>query len=191
MRHPRVAACEVGTLVTPLFYLPQPRFFRMDDALEREIEDRVEALGFELVELERAGSGGRPILRLRIDRPDAEAGVSLADCAAVSRDLEKALDDRDGLSPRYVLEVSSPGVERPLVRRRDFERFRGSEILVHAHQVVHEGSRKVEGELLGIEGDEPDEQVRIRTAAAELSIPRRSIKRAHLVFRWGGEGKKP
>ena len=105
----------------------------VQDALTQEIERRIEELGFELVDLERVGSRARPILRAYIDRPDSrpgEPGVSLDDCARVSRALEPFLDEREDLSDRYVLEVSSPGVERPLVRRRDWERFAGSEVRV-------------------------------------------------------------
>src|SRR5690606_39553856 len=91
------------------------------DSLERELEARLESLGFELVELERAGSRTRPVLRLRIDVAAGDHGVTLDDCARVSRALEPYLDTVEGLPERYVLEVSSPGVERPLVRARDFE----------------------------------------------------------------------
>ena len=95
------------------------------DALLAPIRDHVATLGFELVDLRRAGTLQRPILQVRIDRPDSRPGqgVTADDCAAVSRALEVHLDQRGDVSERYVLEVSSPGVERPLVRRRDFERF--------------------------------------------------------------------
>ena len=92
-----------------------------DQNLDRELERRVEELGYEMVELERAGSAHRPILRLRIERSDAtapEAAVSVEDCTRVSRALEAFLDAGGALAPKYVLEVSSPGVERPLVRAR-------------------------------------------------------------------------
>jgi ribosome maturation factor RimP len=92
----------------------------MADELEREIEQRVEALGYEFVELERAGSKARPILRLRVDVPGSSgepgAGVSVDDCTRISRALEEYLEDASAVPERYVLEVSSPGVERPLLR---------------------------------------------------------------------------
>jgi ribosome maturation factor RimP len=160
----------------------------MSDPLRQEIEEQVEQLGFELVELERAGSRARPILRLRIDRPtDAEGGVTLDDCRMVSRALEAKLDQRTDLSPRYVLEVSSPGVERPLVRRRDYERFVGREVAVHSKQATSAGSKRVEGELLGLEDREGVETIRLRTARGEeVAIPREQTTRVHLVYRWGG-----
>jgi ribosome maturation factor RimP len=163
----------------------------MTDPLREEIEEEVERLGYELVDLERAGSRARPILRLRIDRvTEVDGGVTVEDCKVVSRALETRLDERSDLSPRYVLEVSSPGVERPLVRRRDFERFAGREIAVHSKQELLPGARRVEGELLGIEEVDGVERIRLRTARGEeLSLPREQATRVHLVFRWGGRGR--
>lgn len=159
-----------------------------DETLERELESRVEALGYEFVELERAGSRTRPILRVRIDVPGASPGhgVSVNDCTRVSRALEAYLDAEAELSDRYVLEVSSPGIERPLVRRRDFERFAGKEVAVKVSEPVGDGNRKrFEGELLGVAGDEGRELVRLRLESGEvLEIPRAQIARAHLIFRW-------
>jgi ribosome maturation factor RimP len=164
----------------------------MTDRLDQEIETQLERLGFELVELERAGSRARPILRIRIDRPEASPGqgVSLEDCTRVSRALEAALEERREVPDRYVLEVSSPGIERPLVRRRDFERFRGREIAVLAKTALPGGGKRLEGELLGITEDEGGERIRLRTAdGEEVEIPREGTKKVHLVHRWGGEGR--
>lgn len=158
-----------------------------DDSLVRELEERVARLGFELVELERAGSKSRPILRLRIDRPGSapRAGISLEECARVSRDIEAALDEDPRVAERYVLEVSSPGVERPLVRRTDFERFAGQEVALLGRAVLADRSRRLEGELIGISGREPDERIAIRLGnGEEIEVARSELERAHLVFRW-------
>lgn len=159
-----------------------------DEALDGEIEARVEALGYELVELERSGSKTRPILRLRIDKPaDAvEAGVTVEDCMKVSRDLEAMLDAKEDIGERYVLEVSSPGLERPLVKRQDFERFAGKEIAVKTSHAVGELGKRVEGVLRGIADDG---RVRIEVKGATVEIPRDDIKKANLVFRWDGTKK--
>ena len=92
--------------------------------VEWVLESEVEDLGFELVDARWGGSGRRPVLRIRIDREDSspENGVTVGDCAKVSRALEARLDEHEALSERYVLEVSSPGVERPLKKARDFLR---------------------------------------------------------------------
>jgi ribosome maturation factor RimP len=158
-----------------------------DDGFERELEARVEALGFEFVELERAGSRARPVLRIRIDRPDAVPGqgVTLDDCTRVSRSLEQYLDQESDLAERYVLEVSSPGVERPLVRPRDFERFAGREVALVGHGPLAGKGRRLEGELLGLTGEPQSERDRLRLESGEvLDIPRADIARAHLIFRW-------
>ena len=160
----------------------------MAEALEQEIERRVEALGYELVELERAGSKGRPILRVRIDRPGGAArgeGVTVDDCARVSRSLEEWLDTDETVSDRYLLEVSSPGIERPLVRARDFERFIGREVAIKTSQKLPNGSKRVEGELIGFDTAAGDELVRVRLAdGSTIDIPRSNVARAHLIFRW-------
>lgn len=159
-----------------------------ENGLEREIERRVAELGYELVELETAGNRVRPILRVYIDRPDSqpgEPGVSLDDCSAVSRGLEAMLDAREDLSDRYVLEVSSPGVERPLVRRRDWERFAGREVAVRGKGTLAGRARRLEGELLGVSAGEEGEVVRLRLAdGEEAEFPLAQVDRANLVYRW-------
>jgi ribosome maturation factor RimP len=154
--------------------------------LEREIEQRVEALGYEFVELERAGSKARPILRVRVDRPMSAPGdgVTVDDCARVSRALEEWLEVETKIAERYVLEVSSPGVERPLNRARDYERFIGREIAVKLRAALSNGSKRVEGELVGFHATD-GERIRMRLAdGSTIDIPRSDVARAHLVFRW-------
>lgn len=155
-----------------------------DKALEREIEKQIEELGFELVEAMRGGSKTRPLLRLRIDRPDSKPGqgVSLDDCAAVSRAVERYLDERQDLGERYVLEVSSPGIERPLVKARDFQRFAGEPVVLKTQHPIEAHGKRIEGVLLGL--DEAD-RVRLEMPdKAVVSIPRNEVVRAKLVFKW-------
>jgi ribosome maturation factor RimP len=160
-----------------------------DDVLFDELDARVEQLGFELVELERAGSQRRPILRLRVDRPASEpgSGVTLDDCVRVSRALEGYLDEREGLSERYVLEVSSPGVERPLVRRRDWERFVGEDVAIRGTSTLAGRASRLTGTLLGVQDDDGiGAQVRLRLPdGEEVLVPLSAVKGANLVFRWG------
>lgn len=160
-----------------------------DEVLDREIESRVEALGYELVELERAGSKARPILRLRIDREDStpERGVTLEDCTHVSREVEAYLDAREDLSEKYVLEVSSPGVERPLVKQRDFERFAGKEVAIKTNQPLGDRGRRLEGVLIGVTAKD---EVEIKVGDDTVKVPRQEIKKANLVFRWDDKKDK-
>jgi ribosome maturation factor RimP len=159
----------------------------VEQSLKQAIEERIVALGYELVELERAGSKTRPVLRVRADRPDSEPGhgISLDDCARISRALEAYLDAEPSLPARYVLEVSSPGVERPLVRGRDFERFVGHVIAVRGYASLAGRERRLEGELLGLVQGPGGEVVRLRLQdGEEIGVAREEIARAHLVFRW-------
>ena len=155
-----------------------------DESLAREMAQRVEELGYEMVELEQAGSRARPILRLSIDRPDIRPGepaVSLYDCSRVSRALEPWLDQHEGLSDRYVIEVSSPGVERPLNKPRDWERFAGAEVAVRTRQPLEGRGKKVQGTLIGLRDNE---RVALQVEGDEVEIPLGEIERGNLVFRW-------
>jgi ribosome maturation factor RimP len=152
----------------------------------RELDARVADLGFDLVDVEWAGSARRPIVRIRIDVPPETAGeraVTVDDCAVVSRGLEPWLDGLAAMPERYVLEVSSPGVDRPLRRRRDFERFVGETVAVKGDDVLAGRARRLEGELLGV--SEEGDRVRLRLPGGdEVEVARSEIAGAHLVFRW-------
>lgn len=181
---------EVGKR-SPHFFICRKPMSAMLEALDRDIEAQVEQLGFELVELERAGSKIRPILRLRIDRPEGDSvqGVDLGDCGRVSRALERYLEERGDVPSRYVLEVSSPGVERPLVKARDFSRFAGTRVAIIGKAAIVDGHKRVEGELLGLNEDESGVRIRL-DAGEERTVDRENIRKVHLVYRWGGEGRE-
>ena len=154
----------------------------------RELNARVEAEGYEVVEVEWAGSSGRPVIRVRIDRAGATGpeGVNVDDCARVSRALERWMDELETMPERYVLEVSSPGVDRPLLRARDFERFAGKKVAVKGPAPLAGRATRLEGELLGLtQVGEGEERVRLRLPGGdEVEIPRGEISGAHLVFEW-------
>ncbi len=153
----------------------------MNDELERVVTTELIPLGFELVELRRRGSKNRPVLDLRVEREDG-ARVSVDDCARVSRALE-ARFEADGLvGERYVLEVSSPGIERPLRQPRDWERAVGQAAVVTA-QALPGG--KAEGTVLGIEGEPGAEQAVLRDAkGAEHRVALADVTGARLAFHW-------
>ena len=162
------------------------------DPLESAIEEQVDLLGYELVEIERAGTSRRPLLRLRIDRADSAPGqgVTLDECVLVSRSLELFLEERATVPEQYVLEVSSPGVERPLVRGRDFKRFAGHEIAITGKRALSGSSRRIQGELLGADGEEGAERIRLRLDSGdEVEVRREDTTRINLVYRWGEEGR--
>lgn len=160
--------------------------------VEAELEQRIGVLGFELVQAVWAGSARRPILRIRIEVPEGSerelAGerVTVDDCAVVSRGLEAWLDEHGAMPEKYVLEVSSPGVERPLTRRRDFVRFAGEEVAVKGDEVLVGRATRLEGTLLGLaEAPDRGEMVRLRLKGGdEIEVPFEEITGAHIVYRW-------
>lgn len=139
------------------------------------VEPIIVQMGYELVDVEYCREGKRYFLRLFIDGP---AGISLDDCERVSRAVEEELDRADPIPHSYYLEVSSPGVERPLKKDVDFTRFRGRKVTIRTFAPIY-GRRNFEGELLGLEGG----MVSILTPAGEqLSIPRQGIASAKLKY---------
>lgn len=135
----------------------------------------------EIVEVELKGSGRNQLLRVFIDKME---GVTHSDCEQVSRSLSELLDEAGMFSGEYTLEVSSPGVERKLKKREDYERFQGQKarIVVRDSEVARLGkSRFVEGTLAGVENDEVVLEV---PGPDRIRIPLSSIDRANLKFEW-------
>jgi ribosome maturation factor RimP len=155
-------------------------------ALEAIVAPVCLAQGVELVTLHFGAEPGGPVLRVLIELPDADSlpkgvGVTLDDCTRVSRELSRILDSHESLIPgNYRLEVSSPGIERPLVKARDYERFTGREVHLGTRTPIAE-RKNFSGVLLGLRQD----HVRLRLEKGEeLEIPIEEIAKAHLVFRF-------
>ncbi len=171
----------------------EQKYSQANEELEAVAQAVLDRLGYELVELELAGHRARPILRLRIGRQDAEldGGVTVDDCARASRELEGVLDAREDLASGYILEISSPGVERPLRKRRDFERAVGRQVALRGYGPLAHGAKRLQGSLLGVDGSGGEERVRLRLAdESELEIELSAIAKANLVFDWDEIGKK-
>jgi len=109
----------------------------------------VAAMGYEYVGAELVGGAGQQLLRVYID---SEAGISVDDCAAVSRQISALLDVEDPVPGRYDLEVSSPGLDRPLFSVAHFERFAGARVKIKLHAPV-DGRRKIVGTLGAVNDD--------------------------------------
>jgi ribosome maturation factor RimP len=122
------------------------------------VADRVQAIaervaidhGLELVHAEVAGPDNKPIVRIFIDKPN---GVTHQDCSEVSLHVGTVLDVEDFIHASYTLEVSSPGIERGLYKRQDYERFAGSLARMRTRKPIH-GQRNFRGRLLGIDGED-------------------------------------
>ena len=156
--------------------------------LRTGFEERLADLGFDLVQIEWAGHPRRPVIRLRVEHDPPGRFVSLEDCTRVSRHMESWLDEEERLPANYVLEVSSPGVERPLTRDRDFDRFKGKRIDVRLRKSIRLGRPgRMLGTLLGpVRSPDGSPAVRLRLQEGdEIEIPRDGIAAATLVYDWG------
>jgi ribosome maturation factor RimP len=147
------------------------------DALLVPIRDHIAGLGFELVDLRQTGTLQRPILQVRVDRPDSRPGqgITADDCAGISRSLERFLESRAMVGPRYVLEVSSPGLERPLRWPEHWRRFIGRQARVRAGSLT--GRQRVE--ILAVPDDE--RVIVRREDGSEISLPLDEIREATLI----------
>ena len=142
-----------------------------------EIARRVAASeGIEVLEVEFKGSGGNQLLRISIDRPE---GVSHADCELVSHQVGTILDVEDVVSGHYTLEVSSPGVERKLLKPKDYIRFQGKKAKVVLREPL-ENRRHWEGTLAGLE----DGALLLEAAGRTVRVPLEQVQRANLKFEW-------
>jgi len=138
------------------------------------------SLGIELVDLEYRREGRMMVLRLFIDR---EGGVTLDDCTKVSRELSEILDVEDFIRGRYTLEVSSPGLNRPLTKAADYERYRGRLVRIRTFELLADDAgnprKTFTGELLGLE----DGVVRLQLREGQTAgIPVDKVAKANLEF---------
>jgi ribosome maturation factor RimP len=132
-------------------------------------------MGFEVVRVLLMG-GQRPTLQVMAERVDHRA-MTVEQCAEISHTVSALLDVADPIPGAYRLEVTSPGIDRPLTRRADYERFAGFEARLETVAPIDD-RRRFRGRLLGLSGDD----VRIRLAEGERTIPLAAIKKAKLVL---------
>ncbi len=137
-------------------------------------EPLVMELGLELVDVEYVKEGAHWYLRLYIDK---EGGVDIDDCAEVSHRINEVLDKENPIPQAYMLEVSSPGIERPLKKREDYIKYTGKLVSIHTTEVFQEYNRFT-GNLKGL----ADDQVILEYEGREIAIPLSLIVKAHLTF---------
>lgn len=145
----------------------------LQDRLISLMEPLVESLGYELVLLEFSPQGRSAVLRMYLDGPN---GVTLGDCESVSREVAALLDVEDPVKTPFHLEVSSPGMDRPLTKPAHFERFNGRKAKVEL-AVPLNGQRRFVGTIIGTSG----EGVRLAVEKNEVELAYSSISRARLV----------
>jgi ribosome maturation factor RimP len=151
------------------------------EAVEPIVAQELDSLGFDLVDLRKGGSRTRPVLEVRIDRRDGNK-VSIEDCTRASRALEARLEASALVGEQYVLEVSSPGADRPLKSVADWKRIVGRRATVTSG-ALDGGTQEVE--ILALDGEVGAEvAVLLEPKGAEIRIPLSEIKQARLAFHW-------
>jgi len=157
----------------------------MNETLESLVASEIKPLGLELFEFRIGGSKGRPVLDVRVEREDGEK-VTVDDCAAASRVIETRLDAEDFGSRRYVLEVSSPGIERPLRNAKDWRKFVGRSAVVTTNVDGDPAGRRTdEVEIAGVEEDAGQEVVIVHNGRGdERRFPLAAVEKARLAFHW-------
>lgn len=138
------------------------------------VEPAAEGLGFEVVRVLISGQD-RPTIQVMAERPDRT--MTVEDCAKLSRELSAILDVEDPITSRYVLEVSSPGIDRPLTRPKDFEDFLGFVARIETRVPV-EGRRRFKGPLKAFE----DSMIKIITQEGEAELEFENVEKAKLVL---------
>jgi len=146
--------------------------------LQSLVEPVVTGQGYELVDVEFKNELGSWILRVYIDNPRAEGGVGLDDCATVSRELSAVLDVDDVIPGHYSLEVSSPGLNRPLKKEADFARFVGKKAKIRTRHPVGESRRNFSGTLVAVDGG----KVKIDVGDQVCEVPVDDVEKANLVY---------
>ena len=140
----------------------------------RIVEPVLEDMGFELVDVEYLSKGGRMVLQLFIDK---DGGVTIDDCAGVSGEIGDLIDVRDIIDHEYVLEVSSPGLDRPLKKLKDFQWASGRTVKIRTKR-PREGRRNYTGRLERVE----EEAVTLLVDGGEVTLPLADVEKANLVY---------
>jgi ribosome maturation factor RimP len=139
------------------------------------VEPAVSGLGFELWGIEYLPQRNHAMLRIYIDGPN---GITVDDCALVSRQVSAVLDVEDPIQSEYTLEVSSPGLDRPLFKLDQYARYAGEKVMIRL-RVPFERRRNFSGTLIGVEG----EDVVVHVDDHEYLLPFETIDKAHIVGR--------
>lgn len=152
---------------------------RIEALVERLGNEVAAELGYELIEVEYRKEGPDWVLRLFIDH---ENGIGIEDCQRFSEALDVVLDEKDPIPGKYLLEVSSPGIERPLKKDRDFIRFTGNMVEIKLIKPIN-NRKTYRGELMGITGNDSERKVALKIDDSNiLEIPRNGIAKANLIF---------
>ena len=150
---------------------------KLEDELKTLFRPTLESLGYQLWGLEYIGQGKHSVLRLYIDRPE---GIFVEDCAQVSRQIGAILDVEDPINSEYTLEVSSPGLDRPLFDYEHFVSVVGKTVKLRLGSPIEGNRRKYKGKLISTD----EKNLIIEDDGVEYSIEFANIEKANLVAEW-------
>jgi ribosome maturation factor RimP len=142
------------------------------------IEPALNDMGFRLVRVSVSGRNGTTV-QIMAERPDGT--ITVEDCADISRNLSPLLDAHDPIAGHYTLEISSPGIDRPLARKSDFEAWAGHEAKIELKELVS-GRKRYRGTILGLKGDDVQVEVPADQGGPQVTLPIGSIAEARLVL---------
>lgn len=155
-----------------------------NEELSQLLEPAIADLGLELVGIEFSPNSGSSLLRVYIDEP--ERGITIDDCERASREISALLDVNDPVAGRYTLEVSSPGLERPLFTPAHFERFAGEQVRINVNLPI-DGRRRFQGRIDSVDA----ERVTIEQDGTPVQIAHVNIAKARLVPDYAALGLAP
>ncbi|SET40585.1 ribosome maturation factor RimP [Salinibacillus kushneri] len=150
---------------------------KVTDTTEELVQPILDDMNLELVDTEFVKEGKNWFLRVYVDK---EGGVDIEECGKVSEALSEKLDEVEPIKDPYYLEVSSPGVERPLKKKKDFVDHVGENIYVKVYKAI-DGEKEFEGKLRSFENDIVNLEVQVKTRTKNVEIPFDQIAKAHLA----------
>ena len=148
----------------------------MSEQIAKLIGPVADELGYELVRVQIQGGARRATLQIMAERRDRTAMI-VEDCARLSRAISNLLDEVDPIAGEYTLEVSSPGIDRPLMKRADYERFLGHEVKIETNTAV-DGRKRFHGMIAALDGD----TVMLDSEGTTVPLPLAQVKSAKLVL---------
>ena len=149
----------------------------IEATIEEIVQPIVDAKNFEIVDIEYVKEAGEYYLRVYLDK---EGGISLSDCEVVSRELSEILDKKDPIKDNYFLEVSSPGLDRPLKKDKDFERYKGRDVEIKLYKPMN-GSKQFEWELVGLT---EDNNIKVIIDGEEVDFTRKEVALIRLAIKF-------
>ena len=149
----------------------------IEATIEEIVQPIVDAKNFEIVDIEYVKEAGEYYLRIYLEK---EGGITLDDCAEVSRELNPILDEKDPIKDNYFLEVSSPGLDRPLKKDKDFERYKGRDVEIKLYKPMN-GSKQFEGELVGLT---EDNNIKVIIDGEEVDFTRKEVALIRLAIKF-------